>query len=55
MYIIDELINDTNIKSDVFNVSDDSPLTTNELINIMNQVLGKKVESYTYQKPFSHR
>lgn len=42
MYIIDELINDTNIKSDVFNVSDDSPLTTNELITIMNQVLGKK-------------
>jgi nucleoside-diphosphate-sugar epimerase len=42
MFIIKELIDREDIPSGVYNVADDEPISTNELINLISQGLGKK-------------
>jgi nucleoside-diphosphate-sugar epimerase len=42
MFIIKELIDREDIPSGVYNVADDEPISTNELINLISKGLGKK-------------
>jgi nucleoside-diphosphate-sugar epimerase len=41
-FIIKELIKNNNVKSGIYNVSDDETISTNELINLISSVLNKK-------------
>ena len=41
-FIINELIENDNIPSGVYNIADDEPISTNELINLISVALGKK-------------
>jgi nucleoside-diphosphate-sugar epimerase len=41
-FIINELIENGNIPSGVYNIADDEPISTNELINLISVGLGKK-------------
>ena len=41
-FIISELIENDQIPSGVYNISDDEPISTNELINLISVALGKK-------------
>src|SRR5690606_13985019 len=41
-YLVERLIKDKNIKSGVYNVADDEPLSTNELVTLISNTLGKK-------------
>jgi nucleoside-diphosphate-sugar epimerase len=41
-FIINELIVNDNIPSGVYNIADDEPISTNELINLISVALGKK-------------
>lgn len=42
IFIIDKLINSKNIASGIYNVADDDPLSTNEIINLINKSKNKK-------------
>lgn len=41
-FIINELIDNDNVPSGVYNIADDEPVSTNELINLISVALGKK-------------
>jgi nucleoside-diphosphate-sugar epimerase len=41
-FIINELIENDQIPSGVYNIADDKPISTNELINLISVELGKK-------------
>ncbi|KVV13974.1 NAD-dependent epimerase/dehydratase family protein [Flavobacterium sp. TAB 87] len=41
-FVINELFDNENIESGIYNVADDQPLSTNELIAIIGQSIGKK-------------
>jgi nucleoside-diphosphate-sugar epimerase len=41
-FIINELISNKNIPSGVYNIADDQPLSTNEIINLISKSQGKK-------------
>jgi nucleoside-diphosphate-sugar epimerase len=41
-FVINELINNENIPSGIYNVSDDEPISTNHIINLINHVLKKR-------------
>jgi len=41
-FIINELIENDNVPSGVYNIADDEPISTNELINLISVALGKK-------------
>ncbi len=52
LFIIKELIYRDDIPSGVYNVSDDVPLSTNELINLIAQSRGSKAKSLCLSKSF---
>ena len=41
-FVINELIENDQIPSGVYNIADDAPLSTNELINLISESQGKK-------------
>ena len=41
-FVINELIENNQIQSGVYNIADDEPISTNELINLISVALGKK-------------
>jgi len=51
IYIIKELIENDHIPSGVYNIADDEPISTNELINLISVLLGK--ESHIWNVPKS--
>uniref|UniRef100_UPI0039A64DE4 NAD-dependent epimerase/dehydratase family protein n=1 Tax=Ornithobacterium rhinotracheale TaxID=28251 RepID=UPI0039A64DE4 len=58
IYIIDNLLKNKEVGSNTFNICDDAPISTNELIHTMNKVLGKKSKilnvPYTFLKMASN-
>ena len=49
-FVIKELLDQKDVQSGVYNVADDEVLSTNELIVIVNKVLGKKVKLWKISK-----
>ena len=47
IYCIDKLLEDRNIASGVYNIADDQPISTNELISLMGEVAKKRVRLWT--------
>ena len=47
IYCIDKLLEDRNIASGVYNIADDQPISTNELISLMGEVAKKPVRLWT--------
>ena len=43
MFIINELLQNSNIRSGIYNIADDEPISTIDIINEMGVVLGKRV------------
>ncbi|MCL7754807.1 NAD-dependent epimerase/dehydratase family protein [Polaribacter sp. Z022] len=43
-FVIDQIIKNEAIKSDVFNLSDDTPLSTNDLVRNISEVIGVKIK-----------
>lgn len=43
-FVINELIENKHIPSGIYNVADDEPISTNDLINIISETLGKKTK-----------
>jgi nucleoside-diphosphate-sugar epimerase len=41
-FIINELIHNENISSGIYNIADDEPITTNEIINLIGESIGQK-------------
>lgn len=41
-FVIDELITQHNLNSNIFNIADNDPLSTNELISLISEALGRK-------------
>ncbi len=41
-FVIEKLINETAVAGGVYNVADDEPLSTNRVITLFNEILGKK-------------
>ena len=41
-FLISQMLSQGNLKSEIYNFSDDKPLSTNELVKIISNVLGKK-------------
>lgn len=50
-FIIRELIENDQIKSGIFNIADDRPISTNELINLISVGLGKKPHILNVPQP----
>lgn len=50
-FIISELINNDQIPSGVYNLADEEPISTNELINLISVGLGKKPHIWNVPKP----
>lgn len=42
LYVIDRLVQDRNIPGGIYNVADDDPLSTNSVIGVISQALGRK-------------
>lgn len=51
-FIIKELINREDIPSGIYNVADDNPLSTNEVIELLAQAKGKKTKILNINKKF---
>jgi len=49
-FIINELINNDKIPSGIYNIADDEPLSTNELIDLISKSQGKKVFIWNFPK-----
>ena len=47
IYCIDKLLEDRNIASGVYNIADDQPISTNELISLMGEVAKKRVRLWS--------
>lgn len=45
-FMMYEMLNNKNLKSGIYNFADDESLSTNELVVIINKVLGKKTKFY---------
>jgi nucleoside-diphosphate-sugar epimerase len=55
MFIIKELIEREEIPSGIYNVSDDEPLSTNELIGLIAQSQNRKPKLWNVSKKFIER
>lgn len=51
-FVIKELIENKNIDSGIYNLADDTSLSTNELVLIIGGVIGKKIKILNIPKPF---
>ncbi len=51
-FIINELIENDNIPSGIYNIADDEPISTNDLINLISVVLGKKNHIWNVPQSF---
>ncbi len=51
-YVVEQLIMKENIESGIYHVGDDEPLSTNELIRLINESLGKKTRVWKLPKSF---
>ncbi len=51
-FVIKELIENKNIDSGIYNVADDIPLSTKELVQVMGEVIAKKTKILNIPKPF---
>ncbi|WP_299017515.1 NAD-dependent epimerase/dehydratase family protein [uncultured Polaribacter sp.] len=49
-FIINELIENRNVKSGIYNVADNQPLSTNNLVSIIGKVMGKSAKIYKIPK-----
>jgi nucleoside-diphosphate-sugar epimerase len=50
-YMIQKILEDKTIASGIYNFSDDNPLSTNQLIKVINDSLGKKSKIWNISKP----
>lgn len=50
-FVINELLNERDIKSGIYNVCDDMPISTNELVKIISRSLEKKIVMFSIPKP----
>ena len=50
LFVINELINNRNIPSGIYNISDDQPLSTNEIISLINKTQNKKSSIWNVPK-----
>ncbi|WP_134090025.1 NAD-dependent epimerase/dehydratase family protein [Olivibacter sp. XZL3] len=50
LFVIESIINKSEIPSGVYNVADDTPLSTTEVIKVIGEVSGKKVRIYSPNK-----
>ena len=39
MFVIDQIINDPEIKSGIYNIADDDPISTNNLVSLISESL----------------
>lgn len=51
-FIINELIENTQIPSGIYNIADDEPISTNDLINLISASLGKKTKILNIPQTF---
>ncbi len=51
-FVINEIINRQDIPSDVYNVSDDNPISTNELIRIISKSINKEPKLWSINSSF---
>lgn len=51
-FVVEQLIVKENIESGIYHVGDDEPLSTNKLIRLINESLGKKTRIWKLPKSF---
>lgn len=51
-FVVEQLIVKENIESGIYHIGDDEPLSTNELIRLINESLGKKTRVWKLPKSF---
>lgn len=51
-FVLDELISNKSLKSNIFNLADDEPLSTNDLVNIISKTTNSNVKILKFPKIF---